>query len=131
MNITDDQELANQGVEPGDIESVTLVEFSLEALDPSDADLEFLEELELHVEAEGLDRVRVAFQDSFPAGQAKVDFVLDEVDLAPYAVSESMTLTTDVTGRRPEDDTTVRAFVLFEVVGTVQGARSQLEQSRE
>ena len=35
MNITDAEELANQGVEPGDVRDVRLVSFELEAISPS------------------------------------------------------------------------------------------------
>ena len=53
-----------------------------------------------------------------------VQFNLSDVDLTEYLVSESMTLTTDVTGHQPEDDTTVVARVVLDVGVTLQGARN-------
>jgi len=47
---------------------------------------------------------------------------LDDVDLTPYVVSESLTVTTDATGRRPEQDTVVQARFGLSVGVTGQGA---------
>jgi hypothetical protein len=49
------------------------------------------------------------------------------VNLTPYVVSESMTLSTDVTAQRPEQDTLVEARFTVEVQATVQGAKNQLD----
>ena len=125
MNVVETEELQNQGVEPGDIEDVRLVDFVLVATEPAGADLSFLAEMALFVEANGLERKRVAFQDQFPEGVAEVAFELDDVDLTPYAVSESMSLTVDVTGHRPEDDTTVVARYVLAVGVTSQGCANQ------
>lgn len=124
MNVVESQELQNQGVEPGDIQDVRLVDFVLVATDPPGSDLSFLSEMALFVEAEGLERKRVAFQDAFPEGVAEVAFELEDVDLTSYAVSESMSLTVDVTGHRPADDTTVAARYVLAVGVTGQGCAS-------
>lgn len=122
MDLTESQELANQGVEPGDITEAELVDFVLTVTDPPDGDLSFLDEMEIWVEAPDLPRVRVALQQDFPAGVAEVAFDLEDVDLAPYVVSQSMTFDTEVRGRRPERATTVRADVAVRVGVTGQGA---------
>ncbi|MCB9763432.1 MAG: hypothetical protein H6739_26935 [Alphaproteobacteria bacterium] len=125
MDITDSQELRNQGVSPGDIQDVRLTEFELEAVAPQGADLSFLDALDIYVEAPGLDEVRVATAPGFPEGEALVVMTIEEVDLTEYAVSESMTITTDVSGHRPDVDTDVKARILLEVGVTAQGARNQ------
>ena len=125
MDITDAQELANQGVEPGDIQEVYLTTFTLTALSPSGADLSFLQALAVSVEAPNLETQRIAFSDQFPPGQAAVDFTTDDVDLTDYVVSESMTLMTDVTGSLPPDDTQVEAYVVLDVGVTLRGAVNQ------
>lgn len=122
MDLTESQELENQGVAPGDIRDAELVDFVLTATAPTGADLSFLDRMEVWVEAPGLPRVRVAVQDDFPPGVAEVTFDLEDVDLTDYVVSQSMTFGTDVTGRRPEDETTVRADVSVRVGVTGQGA---------
>jgi len=122
MDITSASELENQGVEPGDIQDVSLTIFHIEATDPDGADLSFLDSVELYVESPDLPRVLVASANSFPAGQARVDFVLEDVDLTDYVVSQSLTLETDVTGRRPDANTTVLATYRLSVGVTNQGA---------
>jgi len=125
MNLIDAQELQNQGVSPGDIQEVFLSELTLSALSPDGADLSFIESLDVYVEAPDLPQVLVATQDSFPDGQDVVTFDLLGVDLTEYVVSESMTLTTDVTGNQPEDDTQVKAYVAIDVRVTAQGVINQ------
>jgi len=127
MDITDASELQNQGVEPGDISVVEFEELSLEATDPSGSDLSFIDRIELWVEAPGLDRVRVASQTDFPPGQAAVELDLDDVDITEYVVSQSMTITADVTAVRPEDETTVEAYYAVDVGVTKQGCNNYLK----
>lgn len=129
MDLTAAQELANQGVQPGDIVESYLEELSLRASSPSGADLSFLDAVEIYVEAPGLDPVLVASQDEFPPGVAEVQFELIEVDLTPYIVSQSLTLTTDVSGRRPSADTEVEAAFTLSLGVTGQGACNAIKQS--
>lgn len=121
MDVTAAEELQNQGVAPGDISSVRFTAFDLEAIGPSGADLSFLESMELYVEAPGLDPLLLAHQDDFPVGRALVEMVLEDVDLTEYVVSESMTITTEVTGSRPDVETEVRAAYALRVGVTRQG----------
>ncbi len=121
LDITTAEEIENQGAEPGDIRDVMLASFTLIATSPA-TDLAFLDSLSVYVEAPDLPRLLVASQDDFPAGQAEVALELEEVDLTEYAVSASMTLTTEVTGMRPSVDTAVRADAVLAVGVTLQGA---------
>ena len=123
MNLLDSTELQNQGVEPGDVKEVRLDRFELEAV--SGDDLSFLSDLELYVEAPGLDRLLVAEAHDFE-GQTLVELDLADVDLTAYVVSESMTFTTDVTGRRPSQTTEVVARFEVVVGVTGQGACNQI-----
>ena len=127
MDITDSQELANQGVEPGDIERVQLTLLELEAIDPSDATLSFFESMTFYASAPDTDEIKIAEAPSFPETESLVTFELEEVDLTPYVVSESMTLTTELTAQRPEVDTLIEARFVLEVQATLQGAKNQLD----
>ena len=124
MDITASEELVNQGVEPGDISSAQLDSFQLSADAPEDADLSFLESVEIWVEAPELEPVLVAYADDFPVGEATVTFDVVEVDLTDYVVSESLTLSTEVRGGRPSETTEVAADFVLDVGVTLQGARS-------
>lgn len=115
MDISQAQELQNQGVEPGDIQDVRLTSFVLVATDPPGADLSFLQSMTLSAEAPDVASARVAHVEAFPAGQGTVEFEIDDVDLTPYAVSRSMTLTTDVVGHRPDQETTIEARYSLDV----------------
>lgn len=128
MDLTEAQELQNQGVAPGDIKDVRLVIFELEATAPAGSDLSFLNSLEVWVESPGLPAVLIASQDQFPPGQALVEFEIQDVDLTEYVVSESLTLTTEVDGRRPESSTTVLARYEIDVGVTSQGACNQTKK---
>ena len=122
MDLTESQELQNQGVEPGDIVDVRLVYLELEALSPSGADLSFIEEMDVFVSAPGLDTVLIAEAASFPEGEAIVPFDIADVDLTEYVVSRSMTFTTEINAHRPEADTEVEARFEVDVGVTAQGA---------
>ncbi|MCK6519892.1 hypothetical protein L6R49_00475 [Myxococcota bacterium] len=130
MDLTAEDELANQGVGPGDIQDVRLIEFALTVTSPQGGDLSWLESMSLYVEAPGVERALIASADDFPEGVGSVSFDLYDVDLTPYAVSEEMTLATEVSGRRPDEDTTVRADVVLDVGVTGQGACNQAKAAR-
>ena len=127
MDLTQSQELANQGVEPGDIERVTLTVLELEAIDPSDADLSFFESMTFYASSPDVDQVKIASAPGFPEGESLVSFDLEDVDLTPYVVSESMSLTTEITANRPDQDTLVEARFTVEVQATVQGVKNQMD----
>ncbi len=127
MDISESATLRNAGVEPGDIREVRLEAFTLDVTSPEGGDLSFIRDLAFYVEADGLPRERIAWQDTFPEGAGFVEMNLDDVDLTDYAVSETMSITTEVTGGRPDEDTTVDATVDIAVGATVQGACNQLD----
>ena len=127
MNLLDAEELQNQGVKPGDIKDVRLIIFELEAMTPG-SDLSFLNSLDIYVEAPGLPEVLIAGHSDFPEGVAFVDFMVEDVDLTEYVVSEALTITTDVDARRPDDDTRVVARFELDVGVTGQGACNQTKK---
>lgn len=128
MDLTESSELANQGVEPGDVEDVMLTYMELEALSPEGQDLSFFNEMRIFVEAPDLDRQELAWADDFPAGEGLVAFTLEEVDLTPYAISQSMTFDIEVDAARPEEETTVEARFGVDVRVTGQGIRNNAQR---
>ena len=122
MDLTEAQELQNQGVEPGDISEAFLVEFSLTATSPSGADLSFIDSMKVYVEGPDLPRQLLASASSFDEGVSRVDFDLEDVDLVEYIVSESLTLETEVSAKRPSETTTIKADYVIDVGVTLQGA---------
>jgi hypothetical protein len=121
VDITESQELQNQGVSKEQVDSVKLTALTLTALSPAQSDFTFLDSVEFFVEAPGLERKRIARGGPFDAGDAMVELAIDDVELAPYAVSERMTITTDARGNRPDQDTTVEAQIDLLVDVNVSG----------
>ena len=128
MNIVESEELSNQGVSPGDIEEAILSIFTLTVEAPEAGDLSFIEQMDIYVEAPDLTTEIVATQDDFPEGQTVVEFQLTGVDLTAHIISESLTITTDVVGSLPSEDTTVRADITLVVGVTAQGVRNAAAQ---
>jgi hypothetical protein len=126
LSVNVDQELANQGVEPGDIASVHVVELSLST--PDAPDMAFIDTLEVDIGSEGMDTVRIAHLEDFPEGEPDLDMVLDDEDLTAYVVADSLQVTTDASGSAPEDDTTINVFMALEVQATVSGAAKQVDK---
>jgi hypothetical protein len=129
MDVTASEELRNQGVEPGDVQDVRLESFDLSTV--GQGDLAFIESLDVYVSAPDLDEVLVASVAGIPDGATYVALTVEDVDLTAYVVSRSMTFTTDITGHRPEEETTVKAEISLAVGVTGQGACHQLQDDTE
>ena len=126
MNIVESEELANQGVSPGDIEQAQVAYFALTVEEPADGDLSFINAMDIFVESDGLPTEMVASQSDFSSNV--VVFELNDLDLTEYIISESVTITTDVNGSLPSENTTVRADITISVGVTAQGAKNAAAQ---
>ena len=126
MDLTSSEELQNQGVEPGDIAESALTLLELSVIEPEGGDLSFLESMAVSVSSPEVASVLVAAQDTFPEGVSTVAFDLEDVDLTPYIVSQALSLTTEVSASRPEEDTVVEARFVLDVTATVQGLKNQV-----
>jgi hypothetical protein len=131
LDISSRAAITNQGVEPGDISDVYFERLTLSVTDPAGADLAFIDSLEFYVSADGLPTILVASRYNFPAGQGSVEMVLEDVDIVDYVVADSMDITTEVTGSRPNADTTVLGEFALKVGATVQGACNQTKKNKE
>ena len=123
FDITQSQEFRNQGYTKDQVDSVRMKRFTLTITSPQGADFDFIDSIAFYAESDGLPRVLVAELDPVPDGQSEI--ILDvntEVELQPYVIAESMTITTEATGLRPEQETTVDANVVFDVDIAVTGA---------
>ncbi len=121
FNIADAQEFKNQGVDKNDIDSVKLNQLTLTITSPSGADFTFLDELSFYVEGGSLPKKRIAHGGPFQAGLSTVGLDVDDVELKDYAILPSMSITTEVVGRRPAQDTTVEARIVLDVDVNVSG----------
>jgi hypothetical protein len=113
------KDIANQGVNEDQIDSVKLSSFVVEA--DGGATLDFIESVEFYAEAPDLPRILVASSAGFQ-GETTVELDLEEdVELKPYVVAPYMTLAAEVKGKRPEEDTVVTAEVKLAVDITIPG----------
>lgn len=116
-----EQEFRNQGVTEEDVDSVVVTSFVLTIEAPATQSFDFLERVAFFASAEGLEEVRIASADGIDPAARRLELALDDVDLKPYATAERMTIRTEVVGERPEEATTLRADVVFDVDVTVPG----------
>ena len=120
VDVQESREYANQGVSESDVDSVRLVRVKLTVR--GGGDLAFMDSVEFFVESPGLPRVRVARGGPFPAGTSEVELQLDDVELKPYVIADSMDITSAATGRRPAEMTTIDAELVLLVDVDVSGA---------
>lgn len=113
-----ERKMADQGVDPGDLRSVTLTALTLTA----SPDLSFVESMDVYVSGEGYGPILVATGDTFPEGQETVALQLTGAELADVVVAGAMRFEVDVTGSAPVEDTEVRVDVEVTVEATPQGA---------
>ena len=125
FGVAGSQELQNQGVQPKDIDSAVLTDFSLQRL-AGDPDLSFLTTVVLSVESNGLAGVQVADCADFPVGQELVPFLVTGAELRDYVTADAMSMGADVTGNRPDSDTDVQMSWTVVVGVTTQGAVSNM-----
>lgn len=127
VEISESQELINEGYTEDDIDSVRIQRMTLTVTAPAGGNLDFIDDIAFFVEAEGLPRVEIGRLDPVPAGQSAVDVVVDaSVELRPYVVAPVMTVTSEGSGMRPDQDTSIDAYLLFDVDVNVSGAACQV-----
>ncbi|ACY19002.1 hypothetical protein [Haliangium ochraceum] len=116
VSIKDSQTLQNQGYSEDQIDGVRILEMRLVIVDPANSNFDFLDGIRFYAEAEGLPKVLVAELDPVPTGVSSIDLVVDSsIELRPYVVADSMTLTTEGSGTRPAEETQVEAEAIFDI----------------
>lgn len=115
-------ELKNQGVTKDDVDSVRLLSFTIAIEGPPGATFDFLDSITFSIRTEGAPTRVLARLAAVPAGATELTLEVEpDVELKPYVVAPSMTITSEVKGKRPDQDTTVRADLTLDVDVTVPG----------
>ena len=107
------KKLADQDVSVDDVASLKLVELTFAATAPQDATIDFLTSIEVFVEAEGMQRQKIAEQKAIPDGARTIDLETLDVELKPFARANAMQLITVVSGTPPLANTTVKTTAIF------------------
>lgn len=121
-DITAAEALANEGVEPGDLESVVVTGLTLSTPTPG-VSLDFLDRLEVGVRARDLPELLVATVAEFPEGSTRVDATLTGAELVAHAASTELEAVTEAEGKRPEVDTVVHCVVTVDVRARLRALR--------
>jgi hypothetical protein len=116
------QDLKNQGVSKSDVDSVRLRTFSLAIDAPAGQTFDFMDSVSFSVETEGQPKALVAKLDPVPKGSTRIELGVESgLELAPYVVAPSMRMTTSVVGKRPMQQTTIAANLVFDIDVNVTG----------
>ncbi len=115
FDIAQQQDFKNQGVSKSDVNSVKLKSMQLKVTSPAGATLDFLKSIEFSATSDGLPTVSVASISAIPAGATTVDLAVANVELKPYIVAPSMSVTTNANGHPPPQDTEIEASLVLDV----------------
>lgn len=122
LDLTTNQTLQNQGVKRSQIDSVRLTKLTLEITSPADGQtFDFLSKIEFFVQADGVAKKRLASKDPIDGSVKSFACDLDGLELAPYVAAPSMDITTAATGKRPKNETTIKATMELLVDVNVSG----------
>jgi hypothetical protein len=116
IDVSDEQEFKNRGVDIDDVDSVKVDSLTLEILSPaSGQDLTFIDNIAFYaVDADGR-RELIAEGGPFQAGLRTVGLDVTDVNLKDYAKAGSFSLGTEVDGNDPQNTTTIKATVALNI----------------
>jgi hypothetical protein len=115
--------LSAEGVNANDVDSAKLVGLRLEVTQGTSLE-QWADALSIYVEAPGLPKVLVAQRSgirALPAGTTRVDLDTPGVDLKPYVLAQTTSVTAEGSGSAPPADTTLQATATIRVDVNVTG----------
>ena len=119
FNVSQSQDFRNQNTNKDHISECRVTKLTLKVLKPvppaAGSDLSFLTQIDFFIAAPNLVRVHIAGAKNLPPGQSTVDLTLDNIDIAPYAKSDTFSITTDAQGRAPGTDTSIEADITLNI----------------
>jgi hypothetical protein len=121
--VIDRRALAENGVDPDDVDSARLVSLRLEVTQGTPLPA-WLDSVRFFVERPGEAPVLLAEKTgirSLPPGATAVDLDVAGVDLKPYTLSDSARVTGQASGTQPPQDTTILATATIRVDVNVSG----------
>lgn len=121
FDIDQSDEFQNGGYSKDQIDSVRVLSIRLEVLSPDGGNFDFLDSISFYAEAEGLPRIQIASLAAIPEGERVLEMNIDDAQLVEYVVSPSVTISTDATGTKPAEQTTIKGDIIFDVDINVSG----------
>ena len=83
------------------IEEISLKELRLVITTPADANLDFLNKIELYIKADGMDEVMIAWADNIPAGTTDLNMEVESVNLKGFLLADEYQLRIKTTTDEP------------------------------
>jgi hypothetical protein len=122
IDVSDDESFKNQGYSRNEIDSVKLKELTLDiTAPPSGVDFTFIKSIKFYASSPNLAKVLIASGGPFTAGARSVGLDVEDQELVDYATADSMTVTSEVNGTAPSQDTTVKATLKLDVDVNIKG----------
>lgn len=106
----------NQGVTADQVDSVHIKAFTIIIESPDSGNFDFLKSVHFYAQAAGLPKVEIASMATVPQGKREIDLeVENDAELKPYVTAPSMQITSEVEGKRPDQETVLGAAVVLDV----------------
>ncbi len=114
FDIAETQEFKNNNTQKNLVKEAKVKTLTMKITGPDSQNFDFLEEISFFVEAPGQTKKRIATK-AVPRGVKEFTLDLDAVDLTPFIKADSIVITTEAKGKRPENDTTVQAILVITI----------------
>jgi hypothetical protein len=115
--------LAENGISPSDVDSAKVIALRITVMNGTSFEA-WLDEVSFFVQAEGLPRALVAQKKgirTLPGGTTVIELSTPGVDLKPYVLAPSSTVSAEASGRQPPVATTLEATATVRVNVNVTG----------
>jgi len=109
----------NNNTNKDHITSCRVGKLTLKVVSPAGGTLSFLSRIEFFIKTAKLTEVRIAEALSIPAGTTSIDLAIDDQQIAPYAKSDTFSITTKATGQQPSQNTTIEADLKLHIEANI------------
>jgi hypothetical protein len=114
MSFSQSAQFQNNNTNKDHISACRLTKLTLKIVSPTGSTLAFLTKIDFFIQAPNLAQVHIAGLNPVP-GTATADLVIDTLDIAAYAKSDTFSITTTASGQTPAQTTTIEADLTLHV----------------
>ena len=115
FDISQTQDFKNQNINKSQIQSVKLHSLQLTISSPTGETFDFLKEVQFQASTDGQPTVTIAHKNPVPTGVSTFYVDLDDVELVDYVAAPQMSITANVSGQPPPQNTTIDVAADFVV----------------
>ncbi len=104
------------------IEEIKLKKLSLTISAPEDGNFDFINSIDLYINAEGMDETKIASATDIPKGSKEINLTVNDVDLTPYITGNEISFkATTVTGEIVTQNIDIDLHSVFHVDAKILG----------